>query len=85
MVQHGRPGAERSAGEAVVDQLLADLELLEEPAVLVIDDLHELDSADALGVARDVSGQAAGGVCAWFWRLVRTRGSAFIVCVWPVS
>jgi hypothetical protein len=31
----------------VVDRLLADLELLEEEAVLVIDDLHELDSADA--------------------------------------
>ena len=34
-------------GEAVVDRLLADLGLLEEEAVLVIDDLHELDSADA--------------------------------------
>lgn len=33
--------------EAVVDRLLADLELLEEKAVLVIDDLHELDSGDA--------------------------------------
>ena len=35
-------------GEAVVDQLLGDLGSLEEPAVLVIDDLHELDSRDAL-------------------------------------
>jgi len=35
-------------GEAVVDQLVGDLESLEEPAVLVIDDLHELDSRDAL-------------------------------------
>ena len=35
-------------GEAVVERLLADLGSLEEPAVLVIDDLHELDSADAL-------------------------------------
>ncbi|MBV9415607.1 MAG: AAA family ATPase, partial [Solirubrobacterales bacterium] len=35
-------------GRAVVEQLLADLNLLEEPAVLVIDDLHELESADAL-------------------------------------
>ncbi|MBV8999439.1 MAG: AAA family ATPase [Solirubrobacterales bacterium] len=35
-------------GRAVVEQLLADLDLLEEPAVLVIDDLHELESADAL-------------------------------------
>ncbi len=35
-------------GRAVVEQFLADLELLEDPAVLVIDDLHELESADAL-------------------------------------
>ena len=35
-------------GEAVVERLLADLGALEEPAVLVIDDLHELGSADAL-------------------------------------
>ena len=35
-------------GRAVVDQLLSDLACLEEPAVLVIDDLHELGSADAL-------------------------------------
>jgi len=35
-------------GRAVVEQVLADLELLEEPGVLVIDDLQELDSADAL-------------------------------------
>jgi LuxR family transcriptional regulator, maltose regulon positive regulatory protein len=36
------------SGEALVDRLLADLTLLDEPAVLVIDDLHELDSAEAL-------------------------------------
>jgi LuxR family maltose regulon positive regulatory protein len=35
-------------GQAVVDQLLSDLARLDEPAVLVIDDLHELGSADAL-------------------------------------
>ena len=35
-------------GRAVVEQVLADLESLEEPGVLVIDDLHELESADAL-------------------------------------
>ena len=35
-------------GRGVVDQLLSDLACLEEPAVLVIDDLHELGSADAL-------------------------------------
>jgi LuxR family maltose regulon positive regulatory protein len=34
-------------GEAVVDRLLADLESLEESAVLVIDDVHELQSASA--------------------------------------
>jgi LuxR family transcriptional regulator, maltose regulon positive regulatory protein len=35
-------------GRAVVEQLLGDLELLEDPVVLVIDDLHELESGDAL-------------------------------------
>ena len=35
-------------GRAVVEQVLADLESLEEPGVLGIDDLHELESADAL-------------------------------------
>ena len=35
-------------GEAVFEQLLADLDSLVEPAVLIIDDLHELDSAEAL-------------------------------------
>ncbi len=35
-------------GEAVVERLLSDLASLEEPILLVIDDLHELKSADAL-------------------------------------
>jgi LuxR family maltose regulon positive regulatory protein len=35
-------------GEAMVERLLADLDSLEQPLVLVIDDLHELDSAEAL-------------------------------------
>ena len=35
-------------GEAVVERLLEDLRLLEEPLVLVIDDLHELQSPEAL-------------------------------------
>ena len=35
-------------GEAVVERLLIDLDSLNEPLVLVIDDLHELDSAQAL-------------------------------------
>ena len=34
-------------GEALVERLLADLALLDEPAVLVVDDLHELQSAEA--------------------------------------
>ncbi|MEA2619005.1 MAG: LuxR family transcriptional regulator, maltose regulon positive regulatory protein [Chloroflexota bacterium] len=36
------------AGEAVVRRLLSDLGALDEPVVLVIDDLHELRSAEAL-------------------------------------
>jgi LuxR family maltose regulon positive regulatory protein len=35
-------------GETVVERLLTDLDSLSEPLVLVIDDLHELDSAEAL-------------------------------------
>jgi LuxR family maltose regulon positive regulatory protein len=35
-------------GEAVVERLLADLDGLEQPVLLVIDNLHELASADAL-------------------------------------
>jgi LuxR family maltose regulon positive regulatory protein len=37
-------------GEAVVDRLLADLRALEQPVALVLDDLHELRSAKALGL-----------------------------------
>ncbi len=36
-------------GAVVVERLLVQLQRLEEPLVLVIDDLHELDSDDALG------------------------------------
>ena len=35
-------------GEAVVERLLTDLDSLSEPLILVIDDVHELDSAQAL-------------------------------------
>jgi LuxR family maltose regulon positive regulatory protein len=34
--------------EIAIERLLADLESLEEPVVLVVDDLHELESIDAL-------------------------------------
>ena len=40
--------APRFSGEALVDQLLSDLTLLEDPVVLVVDDLHELHAPDAL-------------------------------------
>jgi LuxR family maltose regulon positive regulatory protein len=40
--------APRFAGAVVVERLLAQLERLAEPLALVIDDLHELDSEDAL-------------------------------------
>ena len=36
-------------GRVMVERLLTDLESLEQPVVLVIDDLHELGSAEALG------------------------------------
>ena len=45
-------------GRAVVDRLLTGLRSLEEPTVLVIDDLHELGSAKALGcLERFVAGR----------------------------
>jgi LuxR family maltose regulon positive regulatory protein len=40
--------APRFAGAVVVERLLTQLERLEEPLALVIDDLHELDCEDAL-------------------------------------
>jgi LuxR family transcriptional regulator, maltose regulon positive regulatory protein len=40
--------APRFAGAVVVERLLAQLERLEDPLALVIDDLHELDCEDAL-------------------------------------
>ena len=40
--------APQFAGALVLERLLAQLERLEEPLALVIDDLHELDSGDAL-------------------------------------
>jgi LuxR family transcriptional regulator, maltose regulon positive regulatory protein len=40
--------APRFAGAVVVERLLTQLERLEEPLTLVIDDLHELDCEDAL-------------------------------------
>jgi LuxR family maltose regulon positive regulatory protein len=39
-------------GEAVIERLLSDLDSLEKPLVLVIDDLHELHSAEALAWLR---------------------------------
>ena len=47
LVEHVHPTPD-FRGEAVVERLLVDLDSLNEPLVLVIDDLHELDSAQAL-------------------------------------
>src|SRR6185312_7111741 len=51
-------------GEAAVDRLLLELCDLQEPIVLVIDDLHELRSAEALG---------------WLERLLARRPSRLMV------
>ena len=51
-------------GEAMVDRLLADLEAVARPVVLVVGDLHELHSAEAL---------------AWLERLLERRPSQLIV------
>ncbi|MGZ8686688.1 MAG: AAA family ATPase, partial [Solirubrobacterales bacterium] len=47
LVEHVHPTPD-FRGEAVVERLLINLDSLNEPLVLVIDDLHELDSAQAL-------------------------------------
>ena len=46
---------------------------LEEPVVLVIDDLHELRSADALRLARAASGASCRRSCGSCWRRARSR------------
>ena len=60
VVQHVDP-APGFRGEAVVGELLAALGSVEEPAVLVIDDLHELLSADALAWLEGFHDQPAAG------------------------
>ena len=71
-------------GRAVVDRLLTGLRSLEEPTVLVIDDLHELGRRTRWGIwssswrgARERSGSC--------WGRVRIRGLACIGCAWRVS
>ena len=44
-------------GDAVVDRLLADLRALEHPVVLILDDLHELASAEALRLLERLLGR----------------------------
>ncbi len=68
-------------GRAVVERLLADLRSLEEPAVLVIDDLHELGSAEALGWLELFLGGYRRG-CGWCWRRGRIRGWGCTGCGW---
>jgi LuxR family maltose regulon positive regulatory protein len=46
---------------AVVERLLGDLQALERPVLLVIDDLHELDTADRLAAAAWIASPASGG------------------------
>ena len=67
-------------GEVVVERLLSELASLDEPVVLVIDDLHELCSADALRVARALPRAPAARAAARARRRARTRGSGCIGC-----
>ena len=65
----------------MVERLLSDLASLEEPIVLVIDDLHELGSADALRWLELFLARLPPQV-----RVVLatrgTRGSGCIACAW---
>ena len=47
LVRHVSP-APRLSAHVIVGRLLADLQALDDPVLLVIDDLHELDSSDGL-------------------------------------
>ena len=69
------------AGEAVVERLLSDLRALERPVVLVIDDLHELRSAEALRLLERFLAAlpAALGSCS---RRARTGRSGCTACGW---
>jgi LuxR family transcriptional regulator, maltose regulon positive regulatory protein len=49
-------------GGAVVERLVSDLDLLDERVVLVIDDLHELSSADALAQLELLLGRMPGAL-----------------------
>ena len=60
-------------GHAVVDRLLSDLRSLEQPVVLVIDDLHELRSEEALPLLERLPDRAAPEA---FGRAGHPRGPA---------
>ena len=65
------------AGAVVVERLLHQLERIEEPLELVIDDLHELDSEDALAWLEMLLSAAAGTAAG---RARDARGAARSAC-----
>ena len=67
-------------GEPMIERLLAAIRGLKAPGVLVIDDLHELHSAEALG-----AGAAAGAArrsCEWCWHPRRSPARLCTGCGW---
>ena len=60
------------------------LERIEDPAVLVIDDLHELQSADALASLR-ATWPTCPAACGWCCSPGATRASVCIACGSPVT
>ena len=71
-------------GEAVVERLLSDLRALEQPVVLVIDDLHELRSRRRCGCSSS-SSAACRRSCASCWPRARTPGSGCTACASPAG
>ena len=71
-------------GEEVIERLLAGLDSLNESLVLVIDDLHELDSGEALAWLELLIARLPAR-CGWFSRAVRSRDSGCIAYASPVG
>ena len=71
-------------GEALVDRLLSELGALQQPLVLVIDDLHELHSPEALAQL-DALLTRRPPLLPWCWQAGMTRNSASIASAEPAA
>ena len=81
-VNAGRVNGE-PRGETLTERLLRTLQRIDEPAVLVIDDLHELQSDDAVAGARALPGRPAREASRRARSRAGRRGCGCIACGWP--